>query len=75
VPGPGELRLKKTKRVRKATEQALEAGKARLKVRPRPKAKSKLADRGKVKVSADVTFTPTGGEPNTESKKVKLKQR
>jgi Tol biopolymer transport system component len=75
VPGPGELVLKKSKRVRKDSDQARGAGKVRLRVRPRQKARAKLADRGKLKVSAQVTYTPTGGEPNTESKKVKLKRR
>ncbi len=75
VPGPGELRLRKTKRVRKDTEQVTGAGKVRLTVRPRPKGKAKLAATAKVKVSAHVSYTPTGGEPNTESRRVTLKLR
>ena len=75
VPGPGELRLRKTKRVRKDAEQVTETGKVRLKIRPRPKAKSKLAETGRVKVNARVRYTPTGGEPNTKSKRVTLKLR
>jgi hypothetical protein len=47
----------------------------RSKVRPRPKAKSKLAETGKLTVSAHVGFTPTGGEPHTKPKKVRLKRR
>ena len=73
VPGPGALRLRKTKRVRKDTEQVAETGKVRLTIRPRPKGKSKLAETGKVKVNARVRYTPTGGEPNTESRGVTLK--
>jgi hypothetical protein len=75
VPGPGELLLKKTKRVGRDSDQAADAGKIRLKVRPRARAKEKLADRGKLKVRAHVTYTPTGGQPNTKSKKLKLKRR
>jgi hypothetical protein len=75
VPGPGELRLRKTERVRKDTEQVAETGRVRLTIRPRPKAKSKLAETGKVKVNARVRYTPTGGEPNSESRKVTLKLR
>ena len=75
VPGPGELRLRKTKRVRKDTEQVTGAGKVRLTVRPRPKGKAKLAATAKVKVSGHVRYTPTGGEPNTESRRVTLKLR
>lgn len=73
LPGPGELLLDKTKRVRADTDEVPGAGKVWLKVRPRPRAKSQLADTGKLKVNAQVTYTPTGGEPNTESKNVKLK--
>ena len=73
VPRPGELRLRKTKRVRKDTEQFTDVAKVRIQVRPRPKAKSKLAETGKVKVNARVRYTPTGGEPNTGSRKVTLK--
>jgi hypothetical protein len=43
-----------------------------LKVRPRLRAKAKLADKGRVRVSLHVPYTPTGGEPNTRSKKIKL---
>ena len=35
-------------------------------------AKKKLNDKGKAKVKAEVTFTPDGGSPNTEDKKIKL---
>jgi virginiamycin B lyase len=74
-PGPGKLRLRKTKRVQGDTEQVAGAGKVRLTVRPRPKAQSKLADTGKVNVGLHVRYTPTRGEPNTESKRVTLKLR
>jgi hypothetical protein len=44
-------------------------------VKTRGKAKKKLNRKGKAKVRANVTFTPTGGDPNTESKKIKLVKR
>lgn len=74
VPGPGDVRLRQTKRVRKDSEQAEEAEKLRLRVRPRAAAKAKLADTGKLKVRLRVTFTPTGGEPNTKSQRVSLRR-
>ena len=49
------------------------AGNEKLVIKPKGKAKKKLNQTGKVKVKAEVTYTPTGGEPNTESKKVTLK--
>jgi Glycine rich protein len=73
VPGGGELELAKTKKVKADDESAEDAGKEKLLVKPRGKAKKKLNQTGKAKVKANVTFTPTGGEPNTESKKVTLK--
>jgi virginiamycin B lyase len=79
VPGPGQLGLAETKRLRSDSTQAAAAGKIRLRVRPHKKTWPKFARRGKLKVSARVTFSPTGsptgGEPNTESKQLKLKRR
>ena len=75
LPGPGELDLAKTKKV-KADEEAVEAAdKEKLSIEPKGKAKKKLNARGRAKVRTVVTYTPEGGEPNTESKKVKLKKR
>lgn len=48
------------------------AGTVTLKVKPDSKAKKKLKQKGKAKVVAEVTFTPTGGAPETEKKKLKL---
>ena len=75
VPGRGELDLAKTKKVKGAEEPAEAAGKEKLPVKPRRKAKKKLNNRGKAKVRAKVTYTPDGGTPNTESKKIKLIKR
>jgi hypothetical protein len=35
----------------------------------------KLDDEGKVKVMIEVTFTPTGGDANSESKRLRLKEK
>jgi virginiamycin B lyase len=75
VPGPGELQLAKNKRVKPKTKRAGAAGKEKLPIKPRRKAKKRLAARGKAKVKAKVTYTPDGGEPNTQSKKIKLVKR
>jgi hypothetical protein len=47
----------------------------RLLIRARGKEKRKLNATGKVKLTVAITYTPTGGDPNTESVKVKLKKR
>ena len=41
-------------------------------VKPKGKAKQRLKSNGQVKLKVKVTFTPTGGLPNTRSKKVRL---
>jgi hypothetical protein len=46
-----------------------------LTIRAEGKKKRKLNKRGKVKVSPNVTYTPTGGDPATQSRKLKLRKR
>jgi hypothetical protein len=87
VPSAGELRLKKTRRVRTASRPATEAGRVWLRIRPRGKARRKLelvrTGRGagqrkrvlKARVTAKVVYTPAGGEPRTRFKDVRLKRR
>ena len=75
VPGPGELELAKTKKVKADDEPAEAAGTEKLLVKPKGKARKKLNKKGKAKVQATVTYTPIGGEPDTESKRIKLLKR
>jgi hypothetical protein len=75
VPGAGELDLAKTKKVKADDEAAEDAGKEKLSIKPRRKAKKKLNAKGRAKVKANVTYTPDGGTPNTEDKKIKLVKR
>jgi hypothetical protein len=75
VPGPGELDLAKTKKVKQAEKRAEAAGNVKLRIKPRRKAKRKLNRNGKAKLKANVTYTPAGGDPNTKFKKLKLKKR
>ncbi len=77
VEGPGGLELAKTKKV-KADDEAVAgegATEEKLAIKPKRKAKKKLNAKGKAKVKAEVTFTPDGGSPNTEDKKIKLVKR
>ena len=75
VPGPGTLKLTRTESVKGARIFADVKGKAKVPVKPRGEAKKKLNRKGKAKVEAEVTFTPDGGEPNTQSKRVRLIKR
>ena len=75
VAGPGELELTETKKVSGAEELAAAEGAVKLPVEPKGKAKKKLNRKGKAKVTAEFTFTPTHGCPNTQSTKIKLVKR
>jgi hypothetical protein len=82
VPGPGKLELSgagvKPQRSlggARISKEVDKAGPVTLKIKAKGKKKAKLADRGKVKVKANITFTPTGdlpGVPSTETKPLKL---
>ena len=79
VPGPGEIGLsgKGLKLVTRAARPAhakavAAAGVVKLPVRATGKTKKKLKKKGKVKVTANVTFLPTGGSPATQPHKLKL---
>jgi hypothetical protein len=74
VPGAGQLDLSGAK-VKDAFTGVLEAGDFTLPVKAKGKAKKKLKKKGKAKVKVDVTFTPEGGDPATQSAKVKLKKK
>jgi type 1 fimbria pilin len=81
LPGPGTLSLTgkgvKTQRAGRtagavASKAVAGAGTVKLLIKPKGKRKHKLNRAGKVKVKVNVTYIPTGGDPNTESKRVKL---
>jgi hypothetical protein len=57
------------------TSKAVPAGTATLVVKAKGKKKRNLNEQGKVKLNLAVTYTPTGGNPSTQSLKVKLKKR
>lgn len=75
VPGPGRVKLDKTKKVRSAKKHTPDAGKVKLLVKPKGKAKKKLGTKGRAKVKLDVTFTPNGGDPNTQTDSLTLVKR
>jgi subtilisin-like proprotein convertase family protein len=49
-------------------------GTVKLTVKPKGKTRGKLNSTGKAKVKAKITFTPNGGAPNVQTKKIKLKK-
>jgi hypothetical protein len=81
VPNPGEL-TGSGKAVTVAgaggaviSKTVTAPGAVELTIRAKGKKKRKLNETGKVKVTPEVTYTPTGGDPSTQSRKLKLKKR
>jgi hypothetical protein len=82
LPGPGTVSLAGKgvaaghgRRPAAASKAVGAAGPVKLPIRARGKAKRRLRRRGKVKLRVKVTYTPTGGSPNTRAKSVKLIRR
>jgi hypothetical protein len=81
VPNPGELvasgeGVKGASAAGAVVAKTVTApGDVKLIIRAKGKKKRKLNETGKVKVMATITFTPTGGDPNAQSRKLKLKKR
>jgi hypothetical protein len=80
VPGAGNLTLTGKGVVKQRPASASlsrvvgAAGTIKLLVKPKGKTKRKLHRTGKVKVKVKITFTPTGGTPNSQFKKIKLRK-
>jgi hypothetical protein len=72
IPGPGELELAKTKKVKGANQRAEAAGSVTLRVKSRGKARKRLDEKGKVRVALKLTFSPEGGDPAVERARLKL---
>lgn len=80
VPGPGNLALggkgvvKQRGGTAAASKAVSKAGKVTLRIKAKGKKKAKLIDTGKVKVKPKVTFSPTGGTPATQTRRITLKK-
>jgi hypothetical protein len=77
VPNPGELTgsgkgVKASSAGQAQTSKAVAAGPTKLLISAKGKKLKKLKKTGKVKLKVAITYTPTGGQPNTQAKKVKL---
>jgi hypothetical protein len=77
VPNPGELTgsgngVKASSAGGAVISKSVPAGAAQLLIKAKGKKKRKLNETGKVKLNVAVTYTPTGGDPSTQSVKVKL---
>lgn len=79
LPNPGDLSASGTgAKVSSAgamISKAVQAGPAQLLIKAKGKQRKTLNATGKVKLNIAVTYTPTGGDPHTQSVKVKLKKK
>jgi hypothetical protein len=78
VPNPGTLTLTgkgvKTTSGAAASQAVPTEGKVTLPVRAKGKKRRKLNETGNVKVSLEVTYTPSGGDASAQATKLKLKK-
>jgi hypothetical protein len=88
LPGPGTLTVgdasavksgaasaaKKQKLLKTVTKSVAGAGTVTVKLKLTKAAKQRLRANGKLTAKAAITYTPTGGDPNTQKKKLKFKQ-
>jgi hypothetical protein len=58
-----------------ATTGSVAAGPVQLLIKATGKKRKKLNQNGKVKLGVTITYTPTLGDPGTQSVKVKLKKK
>jgi hypothetical protein len=76
VPNPGELTGAgsgvKVANAAVISKKVRAPGKVRLLIKAKGKKKRKLNSNGKVKVRPEITYTPTGGSPNTRSVTIRL---
>jgi hypothetical protein len=80
IPNPGELvgsgnGAKVASTGQAGISKSVGTGAAQLLIKAKGKKKKKLNQKGKVKLNVAVTYTPTGGDPRTQSLKVKLTKK
>jgi hypothetical protein len=83
VPGKGTLKLsgkgvakqRPGARASSLAKPVRHKGTVRVRIKAKCKAKRKLDRSGKAKLKIKVTFKPKGGDPNTQSKRIKLIER
>jgi hypothetical protein len=79
LPNPGDLTasgngVNAASSGRAVISKSVDAGAAQLLIKAKGKKRKKLNATGKVKLTVSITYSPTGGDPSTQSVKVKLKK-
>jgi hypothetical protein len=73
VPGPGTVIVKRNRLVRKFHTTARDAGDVQLKLKLTGRAIRRVLLTRKLDLPLRITYTPTGGDPNTERFKIKIR--
>jgi len=73
VPNPGALAVS-GKGLKRVAKTASGPGDVKLKIKAKGQKEQKLNETGKVKVTPTISYTPTGGDLSTQSRKLKLKK-
>lgn len=74
TPAPGAVPAAAGKLLRPSRANAAAAGDAVVKLRLTKRGRSLLRQKSKLKVRAEITYTPTGGDPGTRRTRLKLKR-
>ena len=76
VPNPGDLSASGNgvMAAGAVSSKAIGPGESQLVIKAKGKKRRQLNEKGKVKLNVAVTYTPTSGDPRTQSVKVKLKK-
>jgi hypothetical protein len=78
LPNPGDLAVSgtgATTALVAGASSAVSAGATSLRIKATGKKRKKLSSTGKVKLTLAITYTPTGGDPSSQSMKVKLRKK
>jgi hypothetical protein len=73
VPGAGTLLLT-GRGIRQVARSVTRAGTVKLMIKGQPGIQRRVRRTGKVTITVNVTYTPAGGDPNTEFKKLTLRR-
>jgi hypothetical protein len=73
VPGPGGVQLHKNRFVRRSHSNAQAVGDVLLKIKLTPRAIAHILATRRLNLPLVVTYSPVGGDPNTEKFKIKIR--
>jgi hypothetical protein len=73
IPGPGTVLLT-GHQIKRLTKSVSRAGTVKLAIKPQPSTQRRLGRTGKATITVKVTYTPSGGDANTQAKTLTLRR-